>query len=302
MTINSDATNSVSHTRQAVFKCEKSDGKRSLPQQKLTSGASDVLDRPGYAYYHVSESPQKVRHKVEAEALSREILYPKLHDPNFLVLRARRRIFSRFTQNTLNNRGLRVLDVGGRLQAYRLLFKGLVGLYVAIDPVFEGLINVIAVGECLPFPDDTFDLVICTQVLNYSTEPSRLISEIHRVLKKESFLFLSVPAICPRYHDQRWRFMPEGLLVLLASFSDVEIIPEGFSIAGLFRSLNLFLDTFVRSERLRGLVASTVFPVTNIAGLLLDRFSKGNSQFTTNYSCTASKRTGSQVSSSKRTR
>ena len=180
--------------------------------------------------------------------------------------------------------------MGGRLQAYRLLLKDRVGLYIAIDPVFEGLINVIAVGEFLPFSDDTFDLVICTQVLNYSAEPSRLISEIHRVLKKGSFLFLSVPAIFPRYHDQRWRFMPEGLLVLLSSFSDVEIIPEGFSIAGLFRTINLFLDTFVRSKRLRALVASTVFPMTNVAGLLLDRFSRRKSQFTTNYSCTASKK------------
>jgi hypothetical protein len=80
---------------------------------------------------------------------------------------------------------------------------------------------------------------------------------------------------------------------LFSSFCKIEIKPEGFSIAGFFRTINLFLDTFIRSEALRAVVANTVFPTTNLAGLLLDVFSHGRTQFTTNYSCVARKRDAS---------
>jgi hypothetical protein len=91
-------------------------------QDKIPSCDPEILDGPGYAYYRASASPQKVRHKLEAEALSREKLDPKLRDPNFLVLRERRAIFCQLTQY-LPEGGLRILDVGGRLQPYFMLLS-----------------------------------------------------------------------------------------------------------------------------------------------------------------------------------
>lgn len=242
----------------------------------------------GYAYYRASSARQEVIHRREAEEYSRELLYPKLRDPNYLVLRERRRLFSQFAQG-LPERDLKVLDVGGRLEPFRPLIEPRLGLYVAIDPVLEGLLSVVAVGESIPFPAETFDLVICTQMLPYATDPRRVLSEIHRVLRKGGDLFLSAPAMFPRYHDVRWCFMPDGLRQLLSSFSEVRITPEGGSIAGLLRSFNLFLDTFIRSERLKRLTSYTVYPVTNLLGLLLDRFSRDRTEFTTNYTCIARK-------------
>lgn len=251
------------------------------------------LDGPPYDYFDGSTSPQWVKSKLQALQLSQQILNPRLDDPNFLVLRERRRILTRWMKS-LPKTGLRVLDVGGRLQPYRAVIGDRLRSYTAIDPVLEGLLNALAVGEALPFRSDAFDLVICTQVLNYAADPFRVIAEIHRVLTPGGALFLSVPAIFPRYHDQRWRFMPAGLEVLLSRFSSYEIEPEGHSIAGLVRLFNLFvdilfLDTFARWWRARKLISSLVFPVTNLAGLTLDVLSCGNTQFTTNYSCLALK-------------
>jgi len=258
-------------------------------------GCAVMADSPSekgvskYAYYRSSRgTPQKVLHRREARELSQKLLYPKIRDPNFLVLRERRKLFKQFAQG-LPQRGLAVLDVGGRLQPYRPLIENRVAVYIAIDPVLEGLLDAVAFGESIPFRDESFDLVICTQVLPYATEPRRVISEIYRVLKKGGFLFLSVPAIFPRYHDIRWSFMPEGIVTLLSSFSESKVVPEGESISGLLRSFNLFMDTFIRSRTLRELVACVVFSVTNLAGLLLDRFSRGRTEFTTNYSCIARK-------------
>jgi SAM-dependent methyltransferase len=252
-----------------------------------------LLDGPGYNYFCGSSSPERVQRKAQALELSHGILNPRLTNPNFLVLRERRRILAQWLED-LPKTGLTVLDVGGRLQPYRPLLANRLGSYTAVDPCFEGLLNVVAVGEALPFQSEVFDLVVCTQVLNYSPEPFRMIAEIHRVLRPGAALFLSVPAIFPRYADQRWRFMPEGLEVLLSAFSSLKIEPEGWSIAGLFRLLNLFVDTacldrFKGSWRVSGLVSSVVFPMMNLAGQALDVLSRGNTQFTTNYSCLALK-------------
>jgi SAM-dependent methyltransferase len=245
-------------------------------------------DGPGYAYIGRLFEPQKLKHKAEAAQLSFQILNPKLNDPNFLVLRERRIIFSEWIKN-LPQHEIQVLDVGGRLQPYRSLLGDRIRLYVAIDPVLEGMLDIVAVGEHLPFLDENFDLAICTQVLNYTANPARVIAEIYRVLKPGGSLYLSAPAIFPRYHDQRWRFMPDGLSVLLSSFSDVEVVPEGYSIAGLFRSINLFFDTFLQGKLALRLRKSIIFPAANLAGLIFDRFSHGKSQFTTNYSYRATK-------------
>jgi SAM-dependent methyltransferase len=254
----------------------------------LTADRLGPTDHAGYRYYEGSTAPDKVPHRHEAKELSRELLHPRLSNPNFLVLRERRTLFAEFVQS-LPEKGLAVLDVGGRLQPFRPLIEDRLGLYVAIDPVFEGLLDVVAVGEKMPFRNESFDLVICTQVLVYVAEPRRVISEIHRVLKKGGHLFLSTPAIMPRYHDIRWYFMPDGLSDLLSPFSESRIHPEGGSIAGLLRSFNAFLETFLRSERLKRLASYTLFPLTNLGGLLLDRFSGERTEFSTNYTCIARK-------------
>jgi SAM-dependent methyltransferase len=243
---------------------------------------------PGYAYYQASDDRHVVRNRLGAEELSRALLNPGLREPNFLVLRERRMLFSQFVQS-LPKRGLAVLDIGGRLQPFRPLIEDRLGLYVAVDPVLEGLLDVVAVGESLPFPDKRFDLAICTQVLLYVADPRGVLAEIHRVLKEGGYLFLSTPSIFPRYFDTRWCFMPDGLSTLLAPFSQYTITPEDGSIGGLLRSFNLFLDTFIRSERLKRLTSYTVYPLTNLLGLLLDRFSRERTEFSTNYTSIARK-------------
>jgi SAM-dependent methyltransferase len=247
----------------------------------------EVPHEEGYAYYW-RDPEQHRRHIVEAEAMSGEILQPSLQDPNYLVLEERRKIFSRWIAN-ITATGLRILDIGGRLQPYRPLFESRADLYVGLDPVLEGLVNVVGVGEKLPFACDAFDVVVCTQALNYMADPFGAIGEIFRVLAPLGFLFLSTPAIFPRYFDQRWRFMPEGLRTLLAAFSNVHVVAEGGSIAGFCRTINLFAETFAKTDRQRWISERIVYPTVNRAGIVLDRFSHGRTEFATNYSCLAQK-------------
>ena len=48
-----------------------------------------------------------------------------------------------------------------------------------------------AVGEYLPFPDNTFDVILSHQVLEHVENPAAVICEAHRVLKPGGYIFLA---------------------------------------------------------------------------------------------------------------
>jgi SAM-dependent methyltransferase len=50
---------------------------------------------------------------------------------------------------------------------------------------------------CLPFADDSFDLVICSEVLEHIPDHYRAMSEIVRVLKRDRHMVVSVPRCWP---------------------------------------------------------------------------------------------------------
>jgi SAM-dependent methyltransferase len=217
-------------------------------------------------------------------------LSPSLTNPSWLVLSKRREIFRNWIES-LPPADISVLDVGGRVQPYRVLLASRLKRYVAVDLRPTPLVNVLGSGEQLPVASDAFDLVICTQVLQYVRNPGDLLAEVHRVLKPDGYLFLSVPSAYFRDCDgDYWRFLPAGIRHLLSAFREIEVVPEGRSIAGFFRSVNIALDIFVRYPLLRSVYRHTACPVINLMGEALERLSGSpNDLFAVNYSVRARK-------------
>jgi SAM-dependent methyltransferase len=226
----------------------------------------------------------------EVNREGRERLYPSLTNPSWLVLRERRRLFQRWI-SALGSGQLSVLDVGGRIQPYRVLLDGRLRKYVGVDLRQSPLVDVVARAEQIPLASGQFDLVICTQLLEYVPEPGVVIAEIQRLLRPGGCLWLSAPSVWVRDSDEEcWRFLPHGLRQLLSAFNHVEVVPEGGSIVGFFRTINACLDMFVRYAGLRAIFRHTLCPVVNLSGLLLDRLSGSkNDQFAANYSVRAIK-------------
>jgi SAM-dependent methyltransferase len=160
-----------------------------------------------------------------------------------------------------------------------------------VDLRLTPLVDVLARAEQLPLGSARFDLVICTQVVEYVAQPSLVFGEIHRVLKPGGALLLSVPSACPiDAGEECWRFLPAGLRYLLAGFSTVEVVPEGGSVAGFFRTVNTCLDIFVRYPAARFAYRRTLSPLVNLGGALMERLSGlRNEQFSVNYSVLAEK-------------
>lgn len=221
---------------------------------------------------------------------ARQRLHPGLTNPNYLVLNRRRINFERWIE-ALGQSPLRVLDVGGRIQPYRPLLGSRVAQYVALDLASSPLVNVRADARNLPFPENTFDLVFCTQVLEYLPEPKAAAAEIYRVLKPNGLSLFSFAAFYPRaVDDEHWRFLPAGLRHVLHPFRRVEIVAEGSSISGFFRSCAVCLSIFARYPSIRKLVNWTLVPLLNALALTLEGLVKtGNDQATGNYSVLAGK-------------
>lgn len=83
----------------------------------------------------------------------------------------------------------------------------------------------------LPFADNVFDAVICTQVLEHVADPFLCLSEMHRVLKRGGCLILTAPmahAEHQRPYDY-FRYTSYGLVLLCSrtGFSETVVQPFG---------------------------------------------------------------------------
>jgi SAM-dependent methyltransferase len=226
----------------------------------------------------------------EFQKAGRERLYPSLTNPNWLVLRKRRELFTAWLKN-MPSENLSVLDVGGRIQPYRELLGKRCASYFAIDVDPTPLVDVVGQAERLPFPDRQFDLILCTQVLEYIPEPVVVVNEIYRTLRDGGFLLLSAPAVFPRDSDNEyWRFLPCALNRLLSSFSGVEVVPEGNSVVGFIRTTNVCLVAFARPAMLGAFLRFSVIPLLNLLGAAAQWFMRStNDRFSANYSVLARK-------------
>lgn len=73
----------------------------------------------------------------------------------------------------------------------------------------------------------TFDIVVCTEVLEHTLNPFSAVNEIHRILKYNGLLLMTTPFNF-RIHGPLpdcWRFTEYGIRALLKGFEIIQIEP-----------------------------------------------------------------------------
>lgn len=96
-------------------------------------------------------------------------------------------------------RNTKVLDVGCGIVTVLHFIKG---RKYGLDPLAKQLIKIYkypadtkvveGVAEEIPFPDEYFDVVFCTNVLDHIEDPERAVNEVVRVLKDGGYFVFSV--------------------------------------------------------------------------------------------------------------
>jgi SAM-dependent methyltransferase len=113
-----------------------------------------------------------------------------------------------------------LLDVGCGQKPYARLISNN-GIYVGIDmpTTMHGLseTDVTGTAMALPFQNEVFDTVLCTEVLEHIPNPNIALQEMHRVTRKGGVLLLTVP-LSEQLHEEPYdfyRFTKYGLNYLL---------------------------------------------------------------------------------------
>jgi len=136
----------------------------------------------------------------------------------------------------------RVLDVGCGNSPFRHLLNAGKVRYQGIDveaAASFGYANPDVIyydGKTIPFDANTFDAVMCTEVLEHVPEPEPFIAELHRVLKPGGRAVVTLPWSA-RFHYQPYdyhRYTPSMLTRLFTNFTRCHITPRGtdFTVIG----------------------------------------------------------------------
>jgi SAM-dependent methyltransferase len=106
-------------------------------------------------------------------------------------------------------------------------------------------VDIVADARSMPFPEESFDLVILEYVIEHVGDSQKMMLEIYRVLKGAGLVYSTVPFM-QSYHgnpQDYYRFTIEGVVKLWDSvgFTAVECLPSGGPTSALVCMLKEYL-------------------------------------------------------------
>jgi SAM-dependent methyltransferase len=166
----------------------------------------------------------------------------------------------------------RVLDVGCGGKPYLPYFEPYADAYVGVD-VGNPAADIEGSVEALPVDDGSFDLVLCTQVLEHVDDPAQAVRELHRVTAPGGRVLASTHGV-QVYHPSPtdyWRWTHAGLERLFtqsADWSAVDVTPVGGAATCLAAMSAVYADLLFRKARLKPLSRATVWTLNSFGGLV----------------------------------
>ena len=140
-------------------------------------------------------------------------------------------------------------------------------------------------GVSFPFENDEFDSVVCNQVLEHVFTPDQFVSEIHRVLKDQGALLLTVPFIWDE-HEQPFdyaRYSSFGLKSLL-NRNGFDVIEQRKTLTDarvIFQLINAYLYkiTVTKNRYINLITTILLMSLINIMGVLISKVLPFNQDF-----------------------
>lgn len=199
-----------------------------------------------------------LRRKLALRALERQLAYQQ-HKAQQLrgredeviaaMMKASRRVRDLLEKFQPIPKDARVIEVGSG--AHGLIFcfdaEGRVGVdplavhYRGLFPLWQRRVQTVAaVGESLPFKNESFDVVLCDNVVDHAESPPRIVRELVRILAPGGLLYFTVNIHHPLYSvaagvHSSWRGI--GLPYEIGPFADHTTHLTLTSAAGLFHDL-----------------------------------------------------------------
>jgi SAM-dependent methyltransferase len=142
-----------------------------------------------------------------------------------------------FLKNAFSETGKRefLLDLGCGVKPFYSLYSEFaehsVGIDVAASPHGTQTADIVYDGKTIPFAENTFDIVFCTEVMEHVPEPLAFLEEIYRVLKPGGKVIMTTPFLVPLHEEPYdfFRYTKHGIkhLFTKTGFDEIRIQPFG---------------------------------------------------------------------------
>ena len=180
--------------------------------------------------------------------------------------------------------GATALDLGSDKSPYQALMASRGYDVRTLDITRDGGADYAGTAEATGLPDASFDLVLCTQVLEHCMNPWAAVREIHRILRPGGYLIASAPHVWffhPHPTDH-WRFTQEGITHLCreAGLEPLTLLAQGGSVLTLCQVVNFL------AYGMLGRLAAPLYGALNLAASVGDRLVP-NELFCHNFACLA---------------
>jgi SAM-dependent methyltransferase len=169
----------------------------------------------------------------------------------------------------------RLLDVGCGPKPYLPFFEPHAAEYVGVD-VANPAADLTGTAEALPVPGASFDVVLCTQVLEHATDPPQVVRELARVVAPGGRVLASTHGV-QVYHpspEDLWRWTHVGLERLFTENGDwkaLTVRPGSGTTACVAMVVSIYVDLLVRKRLHAGRVSSALVAGLNRAAAAVDR-------------------------------
>lgn len=178
-------------------------------------------------------------------------LYSIFYHPFFFI---RKEIY-RFVKENSNLFSGELLDFGGGSKPYQHLFPQIRNYYsIEVESDKEEInADLIYDGKNLPFEDNKFDTIICTEVFEHIEDLSFTLKELKRVLKPEGKILITTPFMCIEHempNDYR-RLSLNGLISLMKK-NDFELKKKKKflnNILTITQLINFYLYTLLMNKK-----------------------------------------------------
>ncbi len=180
--------------------------------------------------------------------------------------------------------GARALDLGCDKSPYRQLLERKGYEVKTLDLTRDTGADYAGTVEHTGLGDATFDLVVCTQVLEHCLNPWQAVREIRRILRPGGHLIASAPHVW-FYHPHptdNWRFTQEGMAHLCreAGLAPVALLAQGGTVTTLMQVLGFL------AYGVLGRLGAPLYAALNLMAPLGDRVVRSH-LFSHNFACLA---------------
>lgn len=165
-----------------------------------------------------------------------------------------------------------VLDVGCGSKPYYPFFAPFVSEYVGVDPT-SSVADLRGSAENVPISGRTFELVLCTQVLEHVTDPARVVRELRRLTAPGGRVLASTHGVAA-YHpspEDHWRWTHTGLERLFRENADwerVTVHPACGTTATLGLLFSYYVNLLAKDLDVRPLAALLIRAIHAVAAAI----------------------------------